>query len=370
MFVLLSTLSFFAPKIAMARPEYAEKEGRACQYCHNNSNPGKIDASTGKRFSTERNEHGIYYGSHNHTFAGFVEKSVVSAKAPQLTYEWREEFTDSPRRAVVADITGDGSLRLVSLHQKPDDKNAAILKIRQWDGKKFVVEFETDVKGSPNRLAAGKFGGKNRPCQIVTEDALWVWNGKSYTRRGSSKRLPIFGITRQRDGSERLLLAESPDKVTSWTVNSEAAGDWLSNPTDPPASKEVVWRDMHADSDFFEKMGFPADMSLGSAMGLWTLPKINKLYLYQIKAQKDFDLIKNPDNSGKPTLVYKGIKGYSVTIRNIESGIESWGTPQIPGTAFDVALDDPKNGGKPGIVTLFGGITPDKPCVLYFFKFD
>ena len=367
-FLLLASLVFSSCP-ALARPEYADREARACQYCHVDPNPGKIDTKTRKRFSTERNEKGLYYGNHNHTFKDYVEKKTNNP-LPQLTYVWREEFRDLPTRVVSADVTGDGVLRLVSLHENSGDKNAAILKIRKWSGTAFVLEFSTEIKGSPKRLAVGRFAGKKAPCQIVTEDALFVWNGKTYQRRSASKPIAVFGITRQKDDSERLLVADSPDSVKAFRVDSSATGEWLIDPIDPPASKEVVWRDMHADSGFFEKMGFPTGMSIGDAMGLWTLPKMKSLYLYQLKETADFDSVPNPENPKKLKVVFNGRKIYSITIRDINTGLECWGTPQIEGIAYDVALDDPRNGGKPGLLTLFGESTSLKPRIVYFFQFD
>ena len=372
----LLSLTFFTLNLqnAFAKPEYAEREGKACQYCHVESNPGKVDGKTGKRFSTERGEKGLYYGNHNHSFAGYVTKVVVNP-LPKLTYAWQEVCTDLPTRVAVADVTGDGVLRLISLHEKPGTADAAILKVRRWNGKGFDLDFSTEVKGSPARLAVGKFAGKKNPSQIVTENALFVWDGKTYQRKEALKPIPILGVTRPKDDVDRLLvftLVNSQESIQAYRIDSTAKEAWLVDPVNPQASTEVEWRDMHASTSAFEKMGWPEDMSLGDAMGLWILPKLKdkKLYLYQIKAKRDFDLVKNPDNPRKPTIVYTGVKAYSITVRDITSGQEFWGTPQIQGTAFDVTLEDPKNGGKPGFLTLFSGSTPEKPRILYFFQFD
>src|SRR5690349_5561172 len=75
---------------ASAKPEYARKEGVACLHCHVNGNPGSLDRVTGARQSTERNVRGAYYGSHNHTFAGYVEAAVRPVSvAPTFHYVWK-----------------------------------------------------------------------------------------------------------------------------------------------------------------------------------------------------------------------------------------------------------------------------------------
>ena len=75
---------------AAARPEYARKEGKACQYCHVSGSPNSINSATGQRELTTRNELGAYYGSHNHSFAGYLEKGPGSGKAiPSFHLVWQ-----------------------------------------------------------------------------------------------------------------------------------------------------------------------------------------------------------------------------------------------------------------------------------------
>src|SRR5258708_3168027 len=55
---------------AQAKPEYAMREKKACAYCHNNPAGGGA-----------RNPRGVYYGMHNHTFAGYDEAKVMGKPA-------------------------------------------------------------------------------------------------------------------------------------------------------------------------------------------------------------------------------------------------------------------------------------------------
>lgn len=54
--VLISYMSY----PVLARPEYAVKESRNCPYCHTRDGPPQL------------NEAGVYYGTHNHSFEGYV----------------------------------------------------------------------------------------------------------------------------------------------------------------------------------------------------------------------------------------------------------------------------------------------------------
>ena len=103
---LAAFLSAGAAREADAKPEYARKEGVACQHCHLTGSPGALDQLTGRRQTTERNARGIYYGAHNHTFQGYIERPVTtSAGGPTFRFAWKEEFKSLPRRMAVADVT-------------------------------------------------------------------------------------------------------------------------------------------------------------------------------------------------------------------------------------------------------------------------
>ncbi len=64
--LLAIVLMLYAPSLSSARPEYAVKESRNCPYCHSAQGPPQL------------NDVGVYYGTHNHSFAGFVAAPKVS----------------------------------------------------------------------------------------------------------------------------------------------------------------------------------------------------------------------------------------------------------------------------------------------------
>lgn len=378
-------LTAMAPH-ADARPEYARKEGVACQYCHLSGSPGSPDQLTGRRQSTERNNRGIYYGTHNHTFQGFVEadaKPKVAAPTfhlvskPTFHFVWKEEIRALPRRIAVADVKGDGVLRLIALTEKPGDKSSATLEVQRWDGKAFVTEFTGDVHAAADRLAVGRMGGRDRPAVILTSDALWAWDGTTYARHPAATPMPLLGVTRMADGTERVLLAPTSRNVLAYRVNltSVRKDDWLVDPIAAPSPPQDVWGDMHTTPEFFSAMGIPDVLGAGGILGIWNIKKYNSYFIYNMKLTRDFDIAADPQNPGKPKITDKNPM-YFVTLRDTRAGIELWSSPRLPGTGYDIVLDDPKGSGKPGFLILFDGIAnsaggaPAKGRTLAFFAMD
>lgn len=60
--------------VASARVEYAAKESRNCPYCHTRDGPPQL------------NEVGSYYGTHNHSLAGYVPPPKTTP-TPEPTIE-------------------------------------------------------------------------------------------------------------------------------------------------------------------------------------------------------------------------------------------------------------------------------------------
>ena len=154
-FITLLALTFFTLNLqnAFAKPEYAEREGKACQYCHIESNPGKVDGKTGKRFSTERGEKGLYYGNHNHSFAGYVTKVVVNP-LPKLTYSWQEECTDLPTRVAVADAWDAYLTSWPSGQLAPEarfNRAVCLVKLERWPDADLALRALVDDPATSRR---------------------------------------------------------------------------------------------------------------------------------------------------------------------------------------------------------------------------
>lgn len=370
---MLFALLVIIGKSADALPIYAQKEGRACSYCHVSVSPGTRDALTNKRETTQRNYRGEYYQTHNHSFAGFVEKGSATGKEPSPTfrYVWKEEMTEPVRRVAVGDVTGDGKLRLITLTEKAPAGKMSTLQVKLWDGKAFVTEFTDTVQGAADRLAVARLAGQSKPAVIVTADGLRVWNGKSFDFWPAAESLPILGTVRMADDTERVLLMRPNKSVMAYRVNTASVkrDDWLTDPIPAPQPPASVWGDMHSDADGFPAMGIPDELKVHAVLGIWNVKKFKYTYIYQLKIDRDMDVTADPAHPGKPKITYKDA-AYWILIRDLRTGNELWASPRLPSEPYDLAMDDPRNAGKPGFLVLVNGTATGKGRTIAFFAMD
>src|SRR5580658_8312473 len=128
--------------------------------------------------------------------------AAAKPPTPFFQFLWKEEIAEPAVRLAVADVTGDGTSRLILLAQKPLRSELATLIIKKWTGTEFTTEFSGDVNAPPDRMAVGKFAGKDKPAVVVTADALWAWNGSKYVRKPVARPLAVFGCSRLHSGDE------------------------------------------------------------------------------------------------------------------------------------------------------------------------
>ena len=360
---------------AWARPEYARKEIKACQFCHVSGSPGATDAKSGAKEATTRNNRGKYYEAHNHTFDGYAEFAVMGKQSPPIFHaSWKEVLTDAPRRIGVGDVTGDKNSRLITLNEIADKKDVSTLSIKKWDGKAFVTEFTQEVKAPADKLQVGRFAGNDKPAVILTGDGIWYWNGSKFDHKPSAKLLPLLGIARSQDGSERVLIAHTASDIKAYRINLSAAGDGLVEGIEPPSGTQLLWGDMHGSPEFFEKVGVPDQLSGGGIWGLWDARKFGTIFLYYVRLEQDFEVEKKVLDAQKqvvkPEFILKNRIGY-IDFRNPldKNGAILWSSPRLSGVIYDIIVQDVKSDMR-GILVLTSDSASGKGRSLYFFALD
>lgn len=350
--------------IASAKPEYARKEQRACAFCHVSPSPGAIDLLTKMRSTTERNNRGTYYEKHNYTFDGY--KVDVKARVTlNFQYRWMQEFSDMPRRIAVADVTGDGKPRLITLNE-PKTGKGSILKVQKWNGKAFITEFEEANTSAPERLQVGKFAGKDQPAVIVTESRMWHWNGKTFLAKSIPRARTIIGVARMKTGEERVLVGEGGSDIRSYRVNPKL-DEWLVEPAPAPnGSKDVRWLALHGTQEALMQIGLNEGISEGGVLGFWEFELGTKLVIYHIRTDRDADVDPKTQGTKNPKLIIKS-ESFFIMVTD-SNGVDVWMSPRLEMRPLDVVLDNAQGNGKVGMLILLKESAKDKPRRIGFFE--
>jgi hypothetical protein len=339
---------------AFARPIYAMKESKPCLYCH-------VDPKGGGT----RNPRGVYYAQHSHTFRDFDEDKVMGQYKARLMHKaWSETLPAAARRVAVADTLGDGVLRLVILSEG-DSKDSRSLSVRKWDSGAWKTEFSAELPGSGDRLAVGKFSS-GKPAVIVTDKALFYWDGKTYAKKASVGQLAILGTVVLKTGGDKLLLMEAGKlKVHSVDVDAEK---WLQAGADPPPIAYMSFTDMKGPTDDLTAVGMPKELATGGVVGVWDTQKANLLLLYGIQV----DEVRETKPDAK-TALDNELKGYRSHITIVDPRVPVfkplWHSETLPGSVLDVTLNDPRTGAK-GILVLSDGSEDGKGHTLCFYQLD
>src|SRR5947209_8308061 len=108
-----------------------------------------------------------------------IALQIVAGQAgAQLKLAWKQPLPANVRRVAVADTVGDGKPRMVLLvdGQKSGERAIAVAR---WSGEKWETEFTANAPDLTDRLAVGNFA-PGKPPVIVTNMAIWFWNGSAY----------------------------------------------------------------------------------------------------------------------------------------------------------------------------------------------
>ncbi len=279
---------------------------------------------------------------------------------PYLHIAWKEELTETADRMAAADTVGDGKIRLILLASKPQQTGVSTLIVKVWNGTAFTTEFTGEAQAPADRLAVGHFAGADKPAVIVTADAVWSWNGKTYDRKASRKLLDLFGSARLKNGDERIILSESVTQFKSYKVNP-GVDDWLVDRADAPSASTVECETMHATPEFFRKMGMPSFLCAGGLITIWDITRAEVPYLFYVRPVRALE-------DGAPVGKSNSFVGFRDGTEI--GGNELWTSPRLAGLATDLSTSDPRNGGKRGLLLLSSGSETNRSRTVYYFTID
>lgn len=359
---------------ARATERYAVNEGRACGYCHVSGSPGFVDVAKGRREPLDLNFRGTYYAKHDHTFNGFVEPNALNAGPPTMfKFVERLVIPESARRCAVADTVGDRVERLILLTPKAESKTSSTLTIKRWSGNAFITEFETDTPGVADKLAVGKYTPEGRTV-ILTSNALWYWNGKTYMSKTSPNTVALVGTLHYRtDATEQVLAVNGAGELVSYRVNL-AAGvgtDYLANGTrltELPAG-QVSYLDLHQTAEGLEKIQAGlSQLSKGGIMGLWSPAPGAKQMLYHVDLDQDVEIKNDTTKTQKITVKSEGWKVGVIDPRN-PALATTFFTPRLAGEVYDLGTVSPYDGAS-GLLILTSEGPDKKGRSLYYFAYN
>ncbi len=348
---------------AFSLPIFAAKEHKPCIYCHVNPTPNGIDPATGERESTQRNPRGLYYAAHNLSFAGYNELVVMGKSSPPVfSLDWSTSLPSSTGRIAVTQVQADSAVQLVTLSSVDPKKNSCQINIMSWQNGKFATVASCPVSGSVFEMEVGHFSGDKHVADILTQDGLRTWDGKTFKFYPALLPLSLVGKLRMNNGTERVILRERNGKIFAYTANLKDPTNWLVDPIPVPESSKVDRADLHASPFTLEGIGLPVQMAEGGITDLWDVRHFNKLFLYYVDRTVLKDSAGNPIGKPHDSLVF------------VDPAIQSlkpiFQTPVLPGAILDVAHHDPKNYSKAGLLILTTNTLDGSGAGLFFYLLD
>ena len=351
----LAGLSLLATA-SQAKPEYARKENKTCGYCHVKSDGGG-----------PRNARGVYYGMHNHTFAGYDEATVIGGGAPvggggakkgglpAFKQAWKAELPAGTTRIAVGDVAGDKATRLLALGA------GGKLTIYKVGANGVEQESTVDLGAKVTKFEVGNFA-KGKPAVIVVPRAVYYKDGDKYIKKDAPDLDDITGRVRFVEGNANNVFffggAAAPDTYFVDTTGAKVlvAGQEMTWPAPDKYYSEIV---IHAAPDMLGALGIPENGRQSGVLGMFDPRGDGKLYA----------AIPMVDADGKYKMVVADSSGFGPNGSGETKLL--WSSPTLAGKVLDFALGaDPKGSKATGILVLEATGEGGKGRTVEFFALD
>jgi len=129
--------------------------------------------------------------------------------------------------AALVDFSGEGQVRLVTLHTESAKEEVLHLRIWKRDGDSWQQEWQTTLDTSELRgMAAGVFVKNSKGAQVLTPRNLVVVEGKRYGKRTRKEEVNWFACASLQEGQD-MPVAAYPGGVWRGVLNLASRDEWL-----------------------------------------------------------------------------------------------------------------------------------------------
>lgn len=129
--------------------------------------------------------------------------------------------------ASLVDLSGEGQVRLVTLHTDSAKEDVLHLRIWKREGEKWEREWQAVLDpGELRGMVTGYFVKGSKAAQILTSRNLVVMEGKQYSKRTRKEEVSWFACASLRDG-EDVPVAAYPGGVWRGVLNLASREEWL-----------------------------------------------------------------------------------------------------------------------------------------------
>lgn len=248
---------------AQAKPAYARKEKKECGFCHTNPAGGGA-----------RNARGMYYETHNLSFAGFTEPGAPRKTGPAaFISSWKLDLPDNIVRATAAEVSAEGAPRIITLGSDH------VLAVHKLAAEGPVKEADVQI-GDAGTFVAGRFAKKG-PAVIAAKGAVYLFkDGKLVKKEAAVTN--ISGTVRFADGSISFWYYDGQAQPESYGVDPDAANPLTAgSELVPPDQAPGVYREIfgHLSSEILANLMFPEAMRKTGLFGLLDARSDNKICL-------------------------------------------------------------------------------------------
>jgi hypothetical protein len=253
---------------------------------------------------------------------------------PTLKSTWKIDLPGDTKRVAVADVTGDKTLRLLTLD------GAGVLTVRKMADAAPVKEDTITLGDNADQFAVGQFA-KDKPAVVVVPGAVFYRDGDKYAKKSAADIKKIMGTVRYADGVENFLVFEQANHGEPQGYSIDLSADnpvKAGNNLPQPDQKPEIYRDISPvlPPEMLQESPFPDALKKGNILRLFFFDKTKKMYALvawqattaHLALLNGSDLFHGPDGGElKP----------------------AWKSPALSGKileiAFGTSLKDPKQGG-------------------------